>query len=87
MHVERLPPTASPIEVLDRVLAKGIRIEAVESSSPVGLGLFSVEARVLVVTAETHEGFAVDHPDVGVTTPLFGPSEPEPIRDRPAAAA
>lgn len=52
--LERTPAGASLIDVLDRVLDKGIVIDAWLRLSVVGINLITVEARVLVASIETY---------------------------------
>lgn len=54
MPVERTSATTSLIDVLDRVLDKGIVIDAWLRLSLVGLDLVTVEARVVVASIETY---------------------------------
>jgi gas vesicle structural protein len=54
MAVERAPGGSSLIDVLDRVLDKGIVIDAYVRVSLVGISLVEVEARVVVASIETY---------------------------------
>lgn len=54
MAVERAPAGTSLIDVLDRVLDKGIVIDAYVRVSLVGIDLVTVEARVVVASVETY---------------------------------
>lgn len=54
MAVERAPGGASLIDVLDRVLDKGIVIDAWVRVSLVGIDLITVEARVVVASIDTY---------------------------------
>ena len=54
MAVERAAAGSSLIDVLDRVLDKGIVIDAWVRVSLVGIDLLSVEARVVVVLDPLH---------------------------------
>ena len=54
MPVERAPGGASLIDVLDRVLDKGIVIDAWVRVSLVGIDLITVEARIVVASIETY---------------------------------
>ena len=55
MPVERAAPsTTSLIDVLDRVLDKGIVIDAWVRVSLVGIDLITVEARVVVASIDTY---------------------------------
>ena len=54
MAVERSPSGSSLIDVLDRVLDKGIVIDAWVRVSLVGIELVTVEARIVVASIETY---------------------------------
>jgi hypothetical protein len=54
MSVERAHGSASLIDVLDRVLDKGIVIDAWVGVSLVGIDLITVEARVVVASIDTY---------------------------------
>ena len=54
MAVERSPGGSSLIDVLDRVLDKGIVIDAWVRVSLVGIDLITVEARVVVASIDTY---------------------------------
>jgi hypothetical protein len=54
MAVERSPGGTSLIDVLDRVLDKGIVIDAWVRVSLVGIDLITVEARVVVASIDTY---------------------------------
>jgi gas vesicle structural protein len=54
MPVERAPGGTSLIDVLDRVLDKGIVIDAWVRVSLVGIDLITVEARVVVASIQTY---------------------------------
>jgi gas vesicle structural protein len=56
--VERAPGGTSLIDVLDRVLDKGIVIDAWVRVSLVGIDLITVEARVVVASIETYLRYA-----------------------------
>jgi len=64
MAVERAPAGGSLIDVLDRVLDKGIVIDAYVRVSLVGIDLVSVEARVVVASVDTYLKYAET---IGVT--------------------
>ena len=53
MAVERTPSGSSLIDVLDRVLDKGIVIDAWVRVSLVGIDLVTVEARIVVASIDT----------------------------------
>ena len=83
MAVERAPGGTSLIDVLDRVLDKGIVIDAWVRISLVGIDLITVEARVVVASIDTYLKYAEA---VGLTPavsrPAMGPA-PEPLADEP----
>jgi hypothetical protein len=58
MAVERVSGGASLIDVLDRVLDKGIVIDAWVRISLVGIDLITVEARVVVASIDTYLKYA-----------------------------
>lgn len=58
MAVERASGGSSLIDVLDRVLDKGIVIDAWVRVSLVGIDLITVEARVVVASIETYLKYA-----------------------------
>ena len=70
MAVERAAGGTSLIDVLDRVLDKGIVIDAWVRVSLVGIDLVTVEARVLVASIETYLKYSdVLKPLPAVTAP------------------
>lgn len=72
MAVERSPGGSSLIDVLDRVLDKGIVIDAWVRVSLVGIDLVTVEARVVVASIDTYLKYSEA---VGITTPMSRPRE------------
>lgn len=58
MPVERASGGSSLIDVLDRVLDKGIVIDAWVRVSLVGIDLLTVEARVVVASIDTYMKYA-----------------------------
>jgi hypothetical protein len=66
MAVERASAGTSLIDVLDRVLDKGIVIDAWVRVSLVGIDLLAIEARVVVASIDTYLKYAEA---VGVTSP------------------
>jgi hypothetical protein len=58
MAVERAPGGTSLIDVLDRVLDKGIVVDAWVRISLVGIDLITVEARVVVASIDTYLKYA-----------------------------
>jgi hypothetical protein len=71
MPVERAAGGASLIDVLDRVLDKGIVIDAWVRVSLVGIDLITVEARVVVASIETYLKYSEA---VGQITPVSKPA-------------
>jgi hypothetical protein len=54
MAIERTPRHASQIDILDRILDRGIVIDAWARLSLVGIDLLTVEGRIVVASIETH---------------------------------
>ncbi|HET8657247.1 MAG TPA: gas vesicle protein GvpJ [Longimicrobiaceae bacterium] len=87
MAVERAPGGSSLIDVLDRVLDKGIVIDAYVRVSLVGIDLVTVEARVVVASIDTYLKYSEA---VGITSParsreLAAPSSTQADLDRVVA--
>src|SRR5688500_3387337 len=72
MAVERTPSGSSLIDVLDRVLDKGIVIDAWVRVSLVGIDLVTVEARIVVASIDTYLKYSEA---VGVISPVSRPRE------------
>ncbi|MEL6557643.1 MAG: gas vesicle protein GvpJ [Bacteroidota bacterium] len=58
MAVEKTASSSSLVEVVDRVLDKGVVIDAFVRVSLVGIELVTVEARVVVASVETYLKYA-----------------------------
>lgn len=58
MTLERSSTSTSVVDVLDRVLDKGIVIDVWVRLSLVGIDLITVEARVVVASIETYLSYA-----------------------------
>src|SRR5438105_15923506 len=58
MAVERVSGGSSLIDVLDRILDKGIVIDAWVRISLVGIALITVEARIVVASIDTYLKYA-----------------------------
>jgi gas vesicle structural protein len=71
MPVERAPGGTSLIDVLDRVLDKGIVIDAWVRVSLVGIDLITVEARVVVASIDTYLKYSEA---VGQVSPVSKPA-------------
>lgn len=72
MAVERSPSGSSLIDILDRVLDKGIVIDAWVRVSLVGIDLVTVEARIVVASIETYLKYSEA---IGITQPMSRPRE------------
>ena len=72
MPVERAAGGTSLIDVLDRVLDKGIVIDAWVRVSLVGIDLITVEARIVVASIDTYLKYSEA---VGITSPISRPRE------------
>lgn len=82
MAVSRQPGATSLIDVLDRILDKGIVIDAWVRISLVGIELITIEARIVVASIDTYLKYAEA---VGITSPVARPSLAAP-RDEPGLA-
>jgi gas vesicle structural protein len=80
MAVERRPGGTSLIDVLDRVLDKGIVIDAWVRISLVGIDLITVEARIVVASIDTYLRYAEA---IGITAPVARPGLEAPREDLP----
>lgn len=58
MPVEKAPASSSLAEVIDRILDKGIVIDAWVRISLVGIEVLSIEARAVVASVETYLKYA-----------------------------
>ncbi len=58
MPVEKAIASSSLVEVLDRILDKGIVIDAWIRISAVGIEVLTIEARVVVASVETYLRYA-----------------------------
>ncbi len=74
--VERHSGGTSLIDVLDRVLDKGIVIDAWVRISLVGIDLITVEARIVVASIDTYLKYAEA---VGITGPVSRPAVAAPV--------
>ena len=72
MPVERAAGGTSLIDVLDRVLDKGIVIDAWVRVSLVGIDLVTIEARIVVASIDTYLKYSEA---VGLTAPGSRPRE------------
>ncbi|GAC1436873.1 MAG: hypothetical protein NVSMB58_28240 [Terriglobales bacterium] len=80
MAVERVSGGSSLIDVLDRVLDKGIVIDAWVRISLVGIDLITVEARVVVASIDTYLKYA---DAVGLTGLVSRPQLTEAEEEEP----
>jgi len=82
--VERHSGGTSLIDVLDRVLDKGIVIDAWVRISLVGIDLITVEARIVVASIDTYLKYAEA---VGITAPVSRPAVAAPTVPAPSTPA
>ncbi len=88
MAVERVSGGSSLIDVLDRVLDKGIVIDAWVRISLVGIDLITVEARVVVASIDTYLKYADAVGLTGlVSRPQLGPGEEPELPVEPTRRA
>ena len=81
MQLERVAGTANIIDVLDRVLDKGIVIDAWVSVSVVGIELVTVQARVVVASIGTYldaAGALAELKPIAATAPRSVAERPAP---------
>lgn len=71
MAVEKAIASSSLAEVVDRILDKGIVIDAWVRVSLVGIELLAIEARVVVASVETYLKYAEA---IGLTTTAAAPA-------------
>ncbi|MBI4396289.1 MAG: gas vesicle structural protein GvpA [Elusimicrobia bacterium] len=71
MAVEKSMGSNSLVEVIDRVLDKGVVIDAWVRISLVGIELLAVEARAVVASVETYLKYAEA---IGLTTSAAAPA-------------
>jgi gas vesicle structural protein len=85
MKVERAQPQASVTEVLDRVLDRGIVIDAWVRVSVAGITLIDLDARIVVASIDTY----VQRADAIATAqrPALAPAPNRKARSRGQAAA
>ena len=83
MVLERSPSKSNLIDVFDRVIDKGIVIDAWLGLSLAGIELVTVEARVIVASIQTY----MKHADAvaQVTPGLLARSSVESLRAKPVA--
>lgn len=72
MALELSPSGSSLIDILDRVLDKGIVIDPWVRVSLVGIDLVTLEARIVVASIET---YLKNSEAVGITQPMSRPRE------------
>ena len=58
MAVEKSMASSSLVEVIDRILDKGIVVDAWARVSLVGIELLAIEARVVIASVETYLKYA-----------------------------
>lgn len=68
--VTKSTDSSSLAEVVDRILEKGIVIDAWAKVSLVGIELLAIEARVVVASVETYLKYAEA---IGLTAPIAAP--------------
>jgi hypothetical protein len=86
MVVEHQPGGTRLLDVLDRVLDKGIVIDAWVRFQLVGLDLITIDARVVVASIQTYLNYAESlRGTAGVWPPLAASSVAEPLRTRRTA--
>ena len=88
MPVERAAGGTSLIDVLDRVLDKGIVIDAWVRVSLVGIDLITVEARIVVASIETYLKYSEAVVQISpVSKPIEGKGYEEVVAENAALRA
>ena len=80
--VTKSTDSSSLAEVVDRILDKGIVIDAWVRVSLVGIDLITVEARVVVASIDTYLRYAEA---MGITAPVARPPALGTLREEPLA--
>jgi hypothetical protein len=70
-HVQKSTDSSSLAEVIDRVLDKGIVIDAFVKVSLVGIELIAIEARIVIASVETYLKYAEA---IGLTASAAAPA-------------
>ena len=85
MTIERSTPRTNTIDVLDRVLDKGVVIEAQVRVSVAGLHLVDIDARVIVASIETYVRHAAEigEMDRQLSLARLGDRQPPPVAAAP----
>jgi hypothetical protein len=82
--VQRASTRTSLIDILDRVLDKGIVVDAWVRVSVVGVDLITMEARIVVASIDTY----VNRADpIALLPPLSLPVNRAPVRQHPPASS
>ena len=71
MAVEKTIASSSLVEVVDRVLDKGVVIDAWARVSLVGIELLAIEARIVIASVETYLKYAEA---IGLTATAAAPT-------------
>jgi hypothetical protein len=79
MPIELQAPSMSPLEALDRVLDKGIVIDAWVHVSLVGIGRLTVQARIIVASIHTYLQYSDALAHAALSTPAA--ARPAPRAD------
>jgi hypothetical protein len=74
MTIDRLAPTVSTVDVLDRVLDKGIVIDAWVQFSLVGISLVTLQERVVVASIQTYLQYSESLAHAAASAPPPAPS-------------
>jgi gas vesicle structural protein len=70
-QIQKSTDSSSLAEVIDRVLEKGIVIDAFVKVSLVGIELISIEARIVIASVETYHKYAEA---IGLTASAAAPA-------------
>jgi len=86
MRIQRFAPRTSTLDVLDRILDKGVVIDAQIRVSVVALPFIKIDAHVLVASFETYVKHAAEVVDVGrrLRVTVVAPPKPLPKVSEPS---
>jgi gas vesicle structural protein len=87
MGLQRSAPAGSVVEILDRVLDKGIVIDASVRVAVAGIEVLGIDARLVVASIETYLRHADAVASTGLATPLQLSGGPPPIGQGPQIIA
>jgi gas vesicle structural protein len=79
-------PLTSVLELVDRILDKGLVVDVYLKVSVVGIELLEVQARVVVAGIETYLKYASEMQKLGLIAKPYATAAPAPARREPLEA-